>query len=33
MLGARGRIADPWQDYFKVKQSITEKMKRSVGMK
>jgi bifunctional non-homologous end joining protein LigD len=33
ILGARGRIADPWKDYFKVRQSITEKMKRSIGMK
>jgi bifunctional non-homologous end joining protein LigD len=33
ILGARGRIADPWKDYFEVKQSISAKMKRSVGMK
>ncbi|MDB5803553.1 MAG: ATP-dependent ligase [Betaproteobacteria bacterium] len=33
-MAAKGKIADPWKDYFKVqkKQAITDKMKRSVGM-
>ena len=32
VMAARGKQADPWKDYFKPKQSITEKMKRAVGM-
>ncbi|HEX4326356.1 MAG TPA: non-homologous end-joining DNA ligase [Burkholderiales bacterium] len=31
VMAARGKANDPWKDYFKVKQAITAKMKKTVG--